>query len=91
MSPRLIQACNTTSTNQCDITPQITYHNPFYSSTGIPVHPHYPETIINGDAAVAWDMNPTCGTKVGQIDEQGFRSVEDNDPRDKENDEQYVV
>ena len=46
---------------------------------------------MNGDAAVTWDMNATCGTKVGQIDDQSLHTAEDNNSRDKENDEQYVV
>ena len=91
MSPGLIQACNTTSSSQCDITPQITYHAPFYFSTYFPVQPHYPEAIINGDAAVTWDMNTTSGTKAGQTDEQSLHTREGNKSRDKENDEQYVV
>ena len=91
MSPGLIQACNPTSLSQCDITPQITYHNPFYFSTNIPVQPHYPEAIINGDAGVMWDMNTACGTKAGQIDEKCLGTVGDNNSCDKENDEQYVV
>ena len=77
-----------TSLSQWDITPQITYHTPIYFSTSIPVQPHYPEAIINGNAAGTWDMNTTCGTKAGQIDEQILQTVEDNKSRDKENDEQ---
>ena len=88
MFPGLLQACNQTSMSQCDSTPQITYHTPFYLPINIPVQPHYPEAIINGDAAVTWDINPTCGTKVGQIDEQSLHTVEDNKSRDSE---QYVV
>ena len=91
MSPGLIQACNTTSTSQCNITPQIAYHTPFHFSTNIPGQPHYPEAIINGDSAGRWDMNTTCGTKAGQIGEQRLHTIEDNKSRDKENDEQYVV
>ena len=91
MSPGLIQACNTTSSSQFDITPQITHHTPFYFSTNIPVQPHYPEAIINDDAAVTWDLNTACGTKAGQRDEQCLHTGEDNKPRDKEHDEQYVV
>ncbi len=83
MSPGLIQACNTTSLSQCNITPQTTYHTPFYFSAIIPVQPHYPE--IDGDAVMM------CGTKAGQIDEQSLHTVEDNKFHDKENDEQYVV
>src|SRR5258706_14282682 len=90
MSPGLIQACNTTSLSQCNITPQTTtYHTPFYFSATIPVQPHYPET--NTDAVVTWDMNMMCGTKVGQIDEQRLHTVGGNKFHDKENDEQYVV
>ena len=91
MSPGSIQACNTTSSSQCHTTPHITYHDPFYFSTNTPAQPHHPEAIIDGDAAVTWDMNATCGTKAGQLYEQSIRTVEDNDPRDKENDEQCVV
>ena len=91
MFPGLIQACNATSSSQCDITPQITYHTPFYFSTNTPAQPHNPEAIINGDTAVTWDMNATCGTKSDQIDDQSLHTVEDNKSRDKENDEQYVV
>ena len=91
MSPGLIQACNTTSSSQCDITSQITHHTPFYFSANTPVQPHYPEAIINGDEAVTWDLNTTCGTKAGHIDEQGLYTVEGNKSRDRENDEQYVV
>ena len=91
MFPDMIQACNPTSSSQCDITPQITYHTPFYISIDIPAQPHYPEAIINGDPAVTWDMNATCGIKAGQIDEQHLHTGEDNNSRDKENDEQYVV
>ena len=91
MSPGLIQACNTTNSSQCDITRQIPLHGPFYFSTNTPVQPHYPEAIINGDAAVTWDMNTTRGTKAGQINEQSLYTVDDNKSRDKENDEQYVV
>ena len=91
MSPGLIQACNTTSSSQCDVTPRITYQPPFYVSTNIPAQSHYPEAIINGGTAVTWDMNATCGTQAGQIDEQCLRTVEDNKSPDKENDEQYVA
>ena len=91
MSPGLIQACNTTSTSQCDITPQITYHTPFNFSTNIPAQPDLPEAIINGDMAVTWGINTTCGTKADQINEQILHTVEDNNSRVKENDEQYVV
>ena len=91
MPPGSIQACNTTSLSQCDITPQITYHTPFYFSADIPVQPHYPEAIINGDAAVTWDMNTTHGIKVDQLDEQSLHIVEDNKSRDEEDDEQYVI
>ena len=91
MSPGLKQISNTTSLSQCNITPQITYHTPFYFSTNILVQPHYPEASINSDAATTWDMNTACGTKAGQIDEQGLHTVEDNNFRGKENDEQYVV
>ena len=79
--------------SQCDITPQITYHTPIYFPTNNPVQPHYPEAIISGDAGVTWtwDINPTCGTKSGQIDEQSLHTVGDDKSRDKENDEQYVV
>ena len=52
---------------------------------------YYPEAIINGDAAVTWDMNTTCGTKAGQIVEESLHTGEENKSRDKENDEQYVV
>ena len=91
LSPGLIQACNPTSLSQCDITPQIIYHTPFYFSANNTGQPHYPEAIINGDAAVTWDMNTTCDTSVGPIDEQNLHTVEDNISRDKENDKQYVV
>ena len=91
MSPGLIQACNTTSSSQCDINHRTTYHNHSYFSTIIPIQPHYPEANINGDAAVTWDMNTTCGAKVGQLDEQSLHTVEDNESRDNENHEQYVV
>ena len=91
MSPGLIQACNTTSLSQYDITPQIAYHVPFYFSTSIPVQPHYPEAIINGDVAETWDMNTACRTTAGQIDEQSLHTIEENNSRDKEDDEQYVV
>ncbi len=91
MSPCLIQVCNTTSLSQCDITPQTTYHTPFYFSTNIPAQPHFPEANINGDAAVTWDMNMICGTEAGQIGEQSLHTVEDNKSHDKENDDQYVV
>ena len=91
MSPGLIQACNATSSSQCDIAPQITHHTPFYLSTHFLAQSHYPEAIISGVEAVTWDMNTTYGTKVGQIDEQSLHTVEGNKPRDKENDEQYVL
>ena len=91
MFPGLIQACIMTNSSQYDIIPQITHQTPLYFSTYFPVQPHYPEAIINGDAAVTWDMNTTCGTKAGQIDEQSLHTVETNKSRDKENDEQYVV
>ena len=87
----MIQACNKTSSSLFDITPQITYHTPFYLSTYFPVQPHYPEAIINGDAAVTWDLSTTCGTNTGQMDEQSLYTVEGNKSRDGENDEQYVV
>ena len=91
MPPGSIQACNTTSLSQCDITPQITYHTPFYFSADIPVQPHYPEVIINGDAAMTRDMNTIHGIKADQIDQQSLHIVEDNKSRDKEDNEQYVV
>ena len=91
MSPGLIQACNATSSSQLNTTPQITHHTPFYFSTYFPVQPHYPEAIIDGDAAVTWDMNTTCGARAGQIDKQCLHTGEGNKPREKENDEQYVV
>ena len=91
MSPGLIQACNPTSPSQYDITTRTTCHTPFYFSTNIPVQPHHPEPNTSGDAAVTWDMSATCGTKVGQIDEQSLHAVKDNRSRDKKNEEQYVV
>ena len=91
MSPGLFQACNAVSSSQCDITPHITQYTPLYFPTNIPVQPHYPETIINGDAAATWDMDTIRGTKSGQIAEQQLHTGEDDKSRDKENDEQYVV
>ena len=91
MSSGLIQACNKTNSSQCNISPQITHNTPFYFSANIPVQPHYPEPIINGDEAVTWDLNTTCGAKAGHIDEQGLYTLEGNKSRDRENDEQYVV
>ena len=85
MPPGLIQACNTISSSQYDITPQITHHTPFYFSTCFPVQPHCPEAIINGDAPVTWDVNTT---KAVQIDEQSLHTVEGNKSHDKEYDEQ---
>ena len=72
-----------TSLSQRDITP-------FYLSTNIPVQPHYPEANLNGDAALTWKMDMTCGTKACQTDERSLKNVEENNSRDKENDEQYV-
>ena len=86
MSSGLIQAFNTTSLSQCDITPRITYHTPFYVSTNIP---HYPEANVRDAAAATWDMNTACGAKSSQID--GQRIVEGTNSHDKENDEQCVV
>ena len=80
-----------TSLSQCDITPQITYHTPFYFSINIPVQPHYPEDIMNGDAAVTWDINTASGRKASRIDEQSLHTVEGNTSHDKENDEQFWV
>ena len=91
MSPGFIQARNTTSLSQYDITPQTTYHTPFYSSAIVPAQPHYPEANKSGEAAETWDMNRMCGTKAGQMYEQFLHTVEDNKSRDEDNDEQYVV
>jgi hypothetical protein len=90
MSSCLIQALNTTSTIQREITPPVTYYDPVYSSTNIPVQPHYAEANTNGDALVTWGMNTACGTKAGQIDGRGLHTVEGTNSRNKENDERYV-
>jgi len=87
----LFQAPNTTNASQCDITPRVAYHSPFYFSTNIPAQPHYPEANTNGDVVVTRDMNTACGAKAGQIDEQSLHTVEGTHSHDKENDKQYVV
>ena len=60
MSSGLMEAPNTTSSSQCEITPRATYHTTFYFSTNIP---HYPDANINGDAVATWDMNTAYGEK----------------------------
>ena len=87
----LIQASKKNSSSQCEITPRVAYHTPFYFSTNIPVQPHYPDANMNGDAATTWGMNTVYGEKTGQIDGKSLHIVEGNNSDDKENAEQCVV
>jgi hypothetical protein len=91
MSSGLVQAFNTTSLSQCDITSRATTHTPFDFSTNIPVQPCYPEVNINDNAAVTWDMATTNDTKARQINDHSLHTVENNNSHAKENNEQYVV
>ena len=91
MSSGLIQALNTTSSSQCDITPRATYHTPVYISTNNLVQPHYTESNVSGRTTATWDIITACGEKASQIDGQSFHTVEGTNSHDKENDEQYVV
>jgi len=87
----LFQPPNTTNVSQCNITPRVTYHSPFYLYTNIPEQPHYPEENTNGDAVVTRDMNTAYEAKAGQINAQRIHAVEGTHSYDKGNDEQYVA
>jgi hypothetical protein len=84
MSSGLIQALNTTSSSQREITSRATYHAPFNFSTN-------PEANMKGDVAATLDMNTACGAKYGQIDWQSLHTVAGTPSHDKENDGRYVV